>query len=204
MAPRISAQTFVSPSCRLDPGVRAEGGASLQPHEGHIPFSVAPSEALRVNYSNILHKGAPEAAQPRRQYAALPWRLDDGLDVLLISSRDTRRWVIPKGWPMKGLKPHATAALEALEEAGLQGKIEKSSVGFFHYLKRLQSGPTTLCRVEVFPMRVLRQRKHWPEQTQRVTQWLPYAAAAERVAEQELRDLILAFGEQKLRRLETD
>lgn len=155
-----------------------------------------------MNYSNILQKELFDAAPPRRQYAALPWRFDDGLDVLLISSRDTRRWVIPKGWPMKGLKPHAAAAIEALEEAGLEGKIEKRSVGIFHYLKKQQSGAATLCRVEVFPMRVLRQRKRWPEQAQRVTQWFSYAAAAERVTENELRDLILAFGDQKLPRLE--
>jgi len=139
-----------------------------------------------------------ESGEPRRQYAALPWRLsEDGLDVLVASSRDTRRWVIPKGWPMKGRKPHATAALEALQEAGLIGKIEKSKIGSFHYVKRLKSGAAIHCRVDVFPMRVMKQRKTWPEKEQRVTRWLPYAEAATLVLEPELRALILRFGDAK-------
>lgn len=134
-------------------------------------------------------------AEPRMQYAALPWRLADGVEILLISSRETRRWVIPKGWPMKGRKPHATAAVEAMQEAGLLGKIEKTRIGEFHYQKRLKSGGELTCRVGVFPLRVLRQRKNWPEKSQRVTQWFPYATAAALVMERELRDLILLFGE---------
>ncbi len=133
--------------------------------------------------------------EPRRQYAALPWRFTSQVEVLLASSRDTRRWVIPKGWPMKGRKPHATAALEALQEAGLLGKIEKTSIGVFHYYKRLKNGAAVMCKVDVFPMRVLRQRKNWPEKGQRVTRWFPYAAAAEQVVEEELADLIVAFGD---------
>jgi 8-oxo-dGTP pyrophosphatase MutT (NUDIX family) len=134
--------------------------------------------------------------EPRRQHAALPWRIvASGVEVLLASSRETRRWVIPKGWPMKGRKPHATAALEALQEAGLLGKIDKISVGFFHYQKRLKNGAAIICKVDVFPMRVLRQRKNWPEKGQRVTQWFPYAIAADQVIEEELADIILAFGD---------
>lgn len=134
-------------------------------------------------------------AEPRMQYAALPWRLADGVEILLISSRETRRWVIPKGWPMKARKPHATAAVEAMQEAGLLGKIEKATIGDFHYQKRLKNGAALTCRVEVFPLHVLRQRKNWPEKSQRVTQWFPYAAAAALVMEPELRDLIKRFGE---------
>ena len=68
-----------------------------------------------------------DGGEPRRQYAALPWRLvGEGVEILLASSRDTRRWVIPKGWPMKGCEPYMTAAIEAREEAGLTGKIEKN------------------------------------------------------------------------------
>jgi 8-oxo-dGTP pyrophosphatase MutT (NUDIX family) len=137
--------------------------------------------------------------EPRQQYAALPWRiLADGVEILLASSRDTRRWVIPKGWPMKGVKPHAVAAIEAQQEAGLTGKIEKTKIGCFHYQKRLKNGAVILCRVDVFPMQVLRQAKHWPEQGQRVTQWFSYADAAEEVLEVELKALILAFGKGKL------
>lgn len=134
-------------------------------------------------------------AEPRSQFAALPWRIGAGLEVLLASSRDTRRWVIPKGWPMKARKPHATAAIEALQEAGLLGKIEKTPIGCYHYQKRMKNGATLTCRVDVFPMRVVRQRKNWPERNQRVTQWFPYADAATLVAEPELKALILAYGD---------
>lgn len=139
-------------------------------------------------------KKTTEAREPHAQYGALPWRIGEDIEIMLLTSRDTRRWVIPKGWPMKGRKPNATAAVEALEEGGLLGNIGKKSVGAYHYRKRLKNGAVLMCRVEVFPLRVLRQRKKWPEKGQRVTQWLPYVEAAEQVAEEELRELILAFG----------
>ena len=82
-----------------------------------------------MKYPKVTKKKSGDGAEPRSQYAALPWRLGEGLEILLLTSRDTRRWVIPKGWPMKGRKPHATAAIEALQEAGLLGKIEKKKLG---------------------------------------------------------------------------
>jgi 8-oxo-dGTP pyrophosphatase MutT (NUDIX family) len=153
-----------------------------------------------MKYFKLAGKTSRRAGgEPRRQYAALPWRiLGEGVEILLASSRDTRRWVIPKGWPMKGRKPYMTAAIEAQEEAGLTGKIEKTKIGSFHYQKRLKNGAVILCRVDVFPMQVVRQAKHWPEQGQRVTQWFAYTDAAEEVLETELKALILAFGEGKL------
>jgi 8-oxo-dGTP pyrophosphatase MutT (NUDIX family) len=154
-----------------------------------------------MKYPKLTGKASQAAVggEPRLQYAALPWRLvGAGVEILLASSRDTRRWVIPKGWPMKGVKAHMAAAIEAREEAGLTGKIEKTKIGSFHYHKRLKNGADILCRVDVFPMQVLRQAKHWPEQGQRVTQWFTYADAAEEVLETELKALILAFGKGKL------
>jgi 8-oxo-dGTP pyrophosphatase MutT (NUDIX family) len=148
-----------------------------------------------MQFPKVTEKKNNEGAEPRSQYAALPWRLGDGVEVLLVTSRETRRWVIPKGWPMKGRKPHIAAAVEALEEAGLLGKINKKKLGSFHYRKRLQNGAAVSCRVDVFPLRVVRQRKNWPEKHQRATQWFPFADAAERVEEQELKELILVFGE---------
>jgi 8-oxo-dGTP pyrophosphatase MutT (NUDIX family) len=135
------------------------------------------------------------ANEPRRQYAALPWRIQGGPEILLLTSRDTRRWVIPKGWPMKGRKPHMTAALEALQEAGLLGKIAKAKFGSFHYDKRLNSGEAVVCSVDVFPLRVLRQRKKWPEKDQRITQWFPPAEASGLVDEPELSEMIRSFEE---------
>jgi 8-oxo-dGTP pyrophosphatase MutT (NUDIX family) len=139
------------------------------------------------------------AAKPRPQFAALPWRIseEEGLEILLATSRETRRWVIPKGWPMKGRKPHIVAAIEAMQEAGLHGKIEKTRLGEYDYEKRLKGDATVACRVEVFALRVLRQRKKWPEKKQRATQWFPCAIAAGMVDEPQLRALILAFGAAK-------
>ena len=134
-------------------------------------------------------------SEPGLQYAALPWRRGlDGLEILLVTSRETLRWVIPKGWPMKGRKPHATAATEALEEAGVVGRIGKSSVGDYHYVKRLKNGAPRLCRVEVFPLKVEHQRKRWQEQGQRIVHWFPVMDAAALVDEPELRQMIEAFG----------
>jgi 8-oxo-dGTP pyrophosphatase MutT (NUDIX family) len=141
-------------------------------------------------------KKSPAQRAPRTQYAALPWQVTEGGDVviLLATSRDTRRWVIPKGWPMKGRKPHIVAAIEAMQEAGLLGRIEKTKLGEFNYQKRLKGDATVHCLVEVFPLRVERQRKNWLEKGQRAIHWFPYETAAEQVDEPELRDIILAFG----------
>jgi len=90
------------------------------------------------------------------QFAALPWRLGEGgtRQIMLLTSRETRRWVIPKGWPMKGRKPAEAAAKEAYEEAGLIGHIVgKRPTGNYHYPKRLTKGEA-LCRVRVFLFRV--------------------------------------------------
>jgi 8-oxo-dGTP pyrophosphatase MutT (NUDIX family) len=138
----------------------------------------------------------PPSGTPRMQYAALPWRLveEKGVEILLATSRDTKRWVIPKGWPMKGRKPHIVAAIEAQQEAGLHGRIEKTKLGDYRYPKRLESGAAVECLVEVFALQVERQRKKWPEMAQRATYWFPYAVAADQVDEPELREIIRAFG----------
>jgi len=130
---------------------------------------------------------------PRAQYGALPHRYLDRLEVMLISSRETRRWIIPKGWPIDGKAPHVCAALEARQEAGLEGVIGKKAFGFFHYEKRLKHDVPVTCRVDVFPLRVEKQRKKWREKKQRVTRWMLPEEAAELVWEGELRDLILRF-----------
>lgn len=69
----------------------------------------------------------------RSQYAALPYRVQrkDELYMLLVTSRDTGRWVIPKGWPIKNRKPHRAATLEAFEEAGVIGMAEKRPIGTY-------------------------------------------------------------------------
>lgn len=133
----------------------------------------------------------------RVQYAALPYRQrqDGEVQVRLITSRETRRWVLPKGWPMKGVAPHKAAAREAFEEAGLIGSTSRSAVGLYTYEKRLSPTRSVTCDVLVFPMKVKRYLKKWPERSQRIGFWFTIESAAAAVQEGELRDLILRFGE---------
>ena len=135
--------------------------------------------------------GAVKKPERNKQYAALPWRYSGARrEVLLISSRDTGRWVIPKGWPIKGLSPAETAAREAYEEAGLGGQISKKPIGAFEYGKRLDNGAVQATKVEVFALEQMVQHKDWPEQGQRKLQWFSIPEAAEAVQEPELKDII--------------
>ena len=126
------------------------------------------------------------------QYAALPFRRrpDGATEILLVTSRTTRRWIIPKGWPIEGATPAGTARQEALEEAGLVGRIGNRSLGSFRYRKRLRQGRAVTCEVHVYPLNVKRQRQHWPEKHQQKTRWFSRDAAAAAVREPELRRLI--------------
>jgi 8-oxo-dGTP pyrophosphatase MutT (NUDIX family) len=127
--------------------------------------------------------GRTKTPAPRRvQYAALPWRRSNSAtEVMLITSRGTGRWIIPKGWPMKRRPPHSTAAREALEEVGVVGQIGKKSIGSFSHRKVLKQGRSVVCEVEVFPLEVTRQRKTWPEKGQRKVQWFSPSDAAKAV-----------------------
>ena len=135
---------------------------------------------------------APVAAPERLQVAALPWRDLDGLEIMLVSSRETRRWIIPKGWPMAGRSGSAAAAIEAIEEAGLLGAISAEPIGFYTYAKRFFR-KVEPCRVEVFPLRVVRQRETWPEKHERETRWFPAVEAMEAVSDPGLAELIAGF-----------
>lgn len=132
--------------------------------------------------------------EPKTQYAALPWRRSASgqLEVLLITSRESRRWVIPKGWPKKG-GPEQTAVEEAFEEAGVEGPPRRRSIGTFHYDKRLKSGRTQHVRVLVFPLEVRTEHTDWPEKGQREKLWTAPAEASQMVDEPELRRILAGF-----------
>ena len=119
----------------------------------------------------------------RLQYGALPYRKSNAhrAEFMLVTSRETRRWIIPKGWPKKGKSPHRSAAREAFEEAGVLGAIGRHAVGSFSYAKRLKNGASVDCEVHVFPLEVKRQRKDWPEKQERRVKWLSASKAAEKV-----------------------
>ena len=129
------------------------------------------------------------------QYAALPYRLHRRqIQIMLITSRRTRRWIIPKGWPMAGLRPQDAAAQEAVEEAGIVGQIADTPIGSYRYFKRLKGEHIQAVQVIVFPFRVEDRVQAFKEQGQRAFAWFSYQEAASRLAEPSLRRLVRDFG----------
>lgn len=114
-------------------------------------------------------------------------------EILLITSRDTGRWVVPKGWPVNGRSPHGSAAVEAWEEAGVEGRVEAESLGTFTYPKLYPDADPQVCMVKVFSLRVEKLASHYPEYRQRRRKWFSAEKAARKVAEPELRALIRDF-----------
>lgn len=130
----------------------------------------------------------------RRQVAALCWRRGIvGVEVLLVTSRETRRWVTPKGGRMPGLTDAQAAAVEALEEAGVEGVIAEHPIGTFRYLKWLRRGEARWCVVSLYPLQVTIQHAQWQEQHERERAWVGQDEAVRRVEEPELKAMIASF-----------
>lgn len=126
-----------------------------------------------------------------QQVAALPYVWTDrGLEVAMVTSRARGRWIVPKGWPEKKRTLRETAAMEALEEAGLEGDVADEPVGHFDYPKTMDKGYTVTCRALVFPLLVRVQRLRWKEKGQRRVVWLPIATAARRADDDDLARLL--------------
>ena len=137
---------------------------------------------------------ADAGAETRNQFAAFCWRMHRGhVEVLLITSRDTGRWIIPKGWPIEGLGPAGSAEREAWEEAGVRGTIHPDAIGYYCYDK-LTKGVALPCMVAVFPLRVARLADKFPERKQRRRKWFVAEKAARKVAEPELRVMLARIG----------
>ncbi|MBX4908058.1 MULTISPECIES: NUDIX hydrolase [Rhizobium] len=133
---------------------------------------------------------------PRQQYGALCYRLkkkSGEVEVLLMTSRDTGRWVIPKGWPMNGKCAHEVALQEALEEAGVRGSVEAETLGSYTYPKVLRDGVQVVCKVQVYALEVTDMAKTFKEKGERTIEWVSVDEAVSRVREPELRNLFLAF-----------
>ena len=127
-----------------------------------------------------------------RQCAALPLMERDGQTwVMMVTSRERRRWVLPKGWEEPGSTAYEQAAREAFEEAGLVGQVEPEPIARYSYTKHLRHGRTVQCEVSVFPLWVERQLESWPEQGQRETRWFSFTDAALAVTEAPLVTLFL-------------
>lgn len=139
-----------------------------------------------------------------RQIAALPYRasgegLDSAIQILLVTSRDSKRWVIPKGNIANGASPHEAAATEALEEAGVVGLACPTALGTFRYRKRRRNGASLMVDVEVFPLAVSRELAEWKEAGERERRWFSLVEAAEAVEEHDLRDLMRSFAASEFR-----
>jgi 8-oxo-dGTP pyrophosphatase MutT (NUDIX family) len=130
--------------------------------------------------------------EPRTQYGAICWRPSkDGLQVLLVTSRETGRWVVPKGWPIKGMTPEQSAAREAWEEAGVRGPVQSQCLGIYSYDKLI--GPTRSalpCVVALYGIKVAELAKRFPERLQRRRKWFSSTKAATKVDEPELQILL--------------
>lgn len=129
----------------------------------------------------------------RLQVAALPWRkTETGIEVLLITSRETRRWVLPKGWPEGQEELFDAAAREAVEEAGLAGAVSHREAGRYYYTKASKNGDVP-CEVLVYPLEVDSVADKWKEKRQRERRWFSGAEAAAMVREPDLCQVISAF-----------
>lgn len=135
------------------------------------------------------------------QAAALPYRIlpgvanwaGDAVDVLLVTSRDTGRWVLPKGYIEAGESGADAAMREAREEAGVSGEADRQEIGAYVYAKRGTNGDETPLTVAVYPLRVRALADDWPERKQRDRRWFARAAAADAVDEEDLKLLIAEF-----------
>ena len=127
-----------------------------------------------------------------RQVAALCCRNGEkGIEILMVTSRDTGRWVLPKGWPVKGKNDPQSARVEAWEEAGVKtARTRPGVIGKYSYNKRLKRGASRPIRVKVYRMDVESLSDKFPEMQQRKRAWFSPKAAANHVAEPELRKLL--------------
>lgn len=139
-----------------------------------------------------------------RQIAVLPYRsdspsVDAPIRILLITSRESHRWIIPKGNLVPKLPPHTNAAMEAEEEAGVLGSACPVKIGSYRYRKRRSSGASVWADVDVFPFAVTEELESWKEQHERERRWFTLGEAAEAVEEPDLRALIRSFGAKEFR-----
>jgi 8-oxo-dGTP pyrophosphatase MutT (NUDIX family) len=144
-----------------------------------------------LGYSPTVTRDEP--AQLPIQTGALPWRLGrkKRFEVLLVTSRGSGRWTIPKGWPMPGKSLAEAAEQEAFEEAGVQGKVDPEPIGSFRHIKQGLALGDLEVNIVVHPMSVERELPTWPEFGQRKRKWFSVSEAAERVDSKVLGDLIM-------------
>ncbi len=137
----------------------------------------------------------PSAEAPASQHAALCYRRTGGgeVQILLVTSRDTGRWVLPKGWPKRSEDSGASALREAYEEAGVTGRVMPGVAGYYGYDKMMPAGPALPCLVSVHAIETATMLHRFPEAGLRQRRWFSPADAAAAVAEPELKTLLATF-----------
>lgn len=151
------------------------------------------SSLLKHAWEEVL---SPMLKRPSHaQVAALCYRGDgEDKEVLLVTSRGTGRWILPKGWPMDGKNDADAAAQEAWEEAGVKkGQLDRAPIGEYSYAKELNGGGLAHCSARVFPLKVKKLANDFPEADQRSRRWVSPVEAAEMVQEKGLRKLLRDF-----------
>ncbi|WP_432817081.1 NUDIX hydrolase [Sulfitobacter sp. JB4-11] len=140
----------------------------------------------------------------RTQFAALCYRVKRGkVQILLVTSRRTKRWIVPKGWPMEGRTPAASALQEAWEEGGVQGRNDGPCLGVYSYAKGRTETGELQCVAMLYPVAVIALAKRFPESGQRRRRWVSRKKAARLVAEPELAQLIRDFDPRPAKRRDT-
>lgn len=143
-----------------------------------LPLSIAPKQKRET----------------RTQFAALVYRIHEGkVQFLLITTRRTKRWILPKGWAEDGLTPAQSAQKEAFEEAGVTGKIFDACLGVYSYEKFVNEDDDLPMVALVYPMKAKKMLKEYPEKAERRRKWFSRSRAAAKVREPELRKLIKSF-----------
>ena len=147
-----------------------------------VPLSIAPGRKSDV----------------RTQFAALCWRIKDGkIQVLMVTTRRTKRWSIPKGWPMPGQTAGQAAAQEAWEEAGVKGVVDERPLGLFSYIKEYDDRGLP-CVAMVYGVKVKNVADAFPEKDQRKRKWMSRKRAAASVNSPELARMLRDFDPRKL------
>ncbi len=142
---------------------------------------------------------SPRNLKPKAQFAALPWRVvNDEVEVLLITSRISRHWLIPKGWPMRGKSDAEAAAQEAFEEAGIRGVVSPYTIGAYGYDKCRPETEPVPCMVNVYPLKVEKELGDWKEAATRERQWMSLRQATSAVFEPGLAELLGSIDIQSL------
>ena len=143
----------------------------------------------------------PDDTAIRSQIGALCYRVRRGkVQVLLITSRGTGRWIVPKGWPLDGKRACDTARVEAFEEAGVSGAVRDICLGLYAYAKDIDTPEPVACMVALYPLQVDKLARKYPERGERKRKWVSRKRAAALVGEPELARLIVAFDPRALER----